>query len=84
MEEELNKLRWDEFPKVRERELIFAGRDYDMARIREKYANSNFKRRRAVIVSGIPDGIGRRRFIVEFIKILDRNKKKLINLYQLL
>lgn len=75
LEEELNKLRWDEFPKVRERELIFAGRDYDMARIREKYASSNFKRRRAVIVSGIPDGIGRRRFIVEFIKILDRNKK---------
>lgn len=35
LEEELNKLRWDEFPKVRERELIFAGRDYDMARIRE-------------------------------------------------
>ena len=75
LEEELNKLRWDEFPKVRERELIFAGRDYDMARIREKYTNSNFRKRKAVIISGIPDGIGRRRFATEFIKTIDYNKK---------
>jgi len=75
LEEELNKLRWDEYPQIRERELIFAGRDNDMAAIREKYSNSSFKKRKAVIVSGIPDGIGRRRFLVEFIKTLDRNKK---------
>ncbi len=76
LEEELNKLRWDEYPKIRERELIFAGRDMDMAMIREKYSNSSFKKRKAVIVSGIPDGIGRRRFLVEFIKRLDPNKKE--------
>lgn len=76
LEEELNKLRWDEFPAIRERELVFAGRDNDMAAIRERYSNSSFKKRKAVIVSGIPDGIGRRRFLVEFIKILDRNKKE--------
>ena len=75
LEEELNKLRWSLFPKIRERELLFAGRDHDMARLREKFSDANYRNRRALIVSGIPDGIGRRRFLVEFINTMESNRK---------
>lgn len=76
IEEELNKLRWEQFPHVKERETIFAGRDYDMAKLRELFAYSDMLRRRAVVVSGIPDGIGRRRLLMEFIKVVNPNKKE--------
>ncbi len=76
IEEELNRLRWENFPRIKERETLFAGRDHDMAKLRELYAYSNMLKIRAIIVSGIPDGIGRRRLLTEFIKIVNPNKKE--------
>lgn len=76
IEEEINKLRWEQYPHIKERETIFAGRDYDMAKLRERFAYSDMLQRRAVVVSGIPDGIGRRRLLMEFIKIINPNKKE--------
>lgn len=76
IEEELNKLRWEQFPHIKERETIFAGRDNDMAKLRELFAYSDMLRKRAVVVSGIPDGIGRRRLLMEFIKVVNPNKKE--------
>lgn len=75
IEEEINKLRWEQYPNIKIRETLFAGRDVDIAKLREIYANSNFLLRRAVVVSGIPDGIGRRRLLTEFIKTINPNKK---------
>ena len=76
IEEEINKLRWEQYPNLKIRETLFAGRDYDMAKLREIYANSNLLLRRAVIISGIPDGIGRRRLLVEFINKINPNRKE--------
>ena len=67
IEEEVNKLIWEQCPDIRQDERVFVGRDTEIERLREKYLQRNLKDRKAVIVSGIPDGIGRRRLLTEFI-----------------
>lgn len=74
IEEEVNKLIWEQCPDIRQDERVFVGRDTEIERLREKYLQRNLKDRKAVIVSGIPDGIGRRRLLTEFIRKIDTNK----------
>lgn len=74
IEEEVNKLIWEQCPDIRQDERVFVGRDTEIERLREKYLQRNLKDRKAVIVSGIPDGIGHRRLLTEFIRKIDTNK----------
>ena len=55
IEEEVNKLIWEQCPDIRQDERVFVGRDTEIERLREKYLQRNLKDRKAVIVSGIPD-----------------------------
>lgn len=76
IDEEINILRWRQYPQIKQRECIFAGREYDMAKLKEKYYSGNLHIHKALVVSGIPDGIGRRRLLIEFIKNINTNKKE--------
>lgn len=73
--EEINKLKWNQYPSIKERDLTFDGRENDIAKLKETYYRSDIQKNRAVLVSGIPAGIGRRRLLTEFVKIIDKNKK---------
>ena len=79
IEEEINKLIWEQHPNIKQDERVFVGRDSEIEKLREKYLQSNLKYRKAVIVSGIPDGIGRRRLLTEFIRKIDTNKDETYN-----
>lgn len=76
IEEELDKLRWEQYPEIEQKEKTFVGRDSDIGKLRQKYLQNDLKLRKAVVVSGIPDGIGRRRLITEFIRKIDTNKEE--------
>ncbi len=79
IEEEVSKIIWEQYPSIKQDERVFVGRDSEIEKLREKYLQRNLKYRKVVIVSGIPDGIGRRRLLTEFIRKIDTNKDETYN-----
>lgn len=79
IEEEVSKIIWEQYPSIKQDERVFVGRDSEIEKLREKYLQRDLKYRKVVIVSGIPDGIGRRRLLTEFIRKIDTNKDETYN-----
>ena len=79
IEEEVSKIIWEQYPSIKQDKRVFVGRDSEIEKLREKYLQRDLKYRKVVIVSGIPDGIGRRRLLTEFIRKIDTNKDETYN-----
>lgn len=73
---EIEKLIWNKYPKIARKSQVFLGRNNDMEELQRKYYEKDLKQRRAVVVSGIPNGIGRRRLLTELIKNIETNKDR--------
>lgn len=67
IKETIREVIWQKYPVLKEKDNLFLGRNLELQKIESKYYDGSTKSRRAIIVSGFPDGVGRRKLLTEFI-----------------
>ena len=68
IKEEIRNKAWEKYPDLRNKSLLFQGRDEEMSFLKKEYYNGNMENRRCLVISGFPPGVGRKRLIEEYIK----------------
>ncbi|OAV65528.1 hypothetical protein Barb4_03315 [Bacteroidales bacterium Barb4] len=67
IKESIREIVWKKYPQIKKKDNLFKGRYLDLQKIESKYYDGNTKLRRALIVSGFPNGVGRRKILTQFI-----------------
>ena len=68
IKEVIRDIAWTQYPELRNKAMLFQGRDEELATLRRKYYDGNLANRRCLVVSGFPPGVGRKKLIEEYIK----------------
>ena len=68
IQESLRKLAWTLDPYIRNKELLFKGREEELSELNQKYYDGQMNSRRCVVISGFPPGVGRKRLLTEYIR----------------
>ena len=67
IQERIRNYVWDTYPNIRKKDILFKGRDFEIGQLEQKYYEDIHVIKKCIIVSGFPKGVGRRRFITEYI-----------------
>jgi len=65
IKESIRELSWINYPKLKEKHLLFSGRNNEISEIESKYYDGNSKAKKVVIASGFT-GVGRKRILLQF------------------
>lgn len=68
IQESLRKLAWSLDPYIRNKELLFKGREEEFSELNQKYYDGQMNSRRCIVISGFPPGVGRKRLLTEYIR----------------
>lgn len=68
IKESLRKLAWTLDPYIRNKELLFKGREEELSELNQKYYDGQMNSRRCIVISGFPPGVGRKRLLTEYIR----------------